>query len=173
MYYPSRYNDHNQSLTNFQKEFNRFSAENGGRFKIIVNENENYENDGIIFDNKTQQQICFDWEKRYSYYNTCGFPFKTFGQFERKIQKDYIDLSIQCSKDERCFCIAWHEDLKKENPKRINSKTEKKTFENNCKRFTTHFKEFKCNKLDEFIRVLEKAFDERNFNKNSWVKKDV
>lgn len=105
MYFPSTYNEHNQSLKRFINTFNEYSQQRGGRFTIKMKE-EDFHSDGFIIDSKTKKEIVFDWEKRHSYYITYGFPFDTFGQFERKIKKSGIDMSIQCSKNENAFCIA-------------------------------------------------------------------
>lgn len=164
MYHPSKYKEHNQSLKRFVEKFNEVGLGIDSKIKMIVREYENYIDDAIIYDELTQQAFAIDWEKRHSYYETCGFPFETFGQFERKISKEEIKLSIQCSKDERCCCIAWHEDFKKESAENVNSVTESGIKENTPKRFTDKFIEIKYDELYKFHEILRKAFDQKKFN---------
>jgi len=168
MYHPGKYSSHNESLKRFIEAFNRASERLGGRFVMEMRREENFRDDGVIRDRRTGKEVIFDWEKRHSYYERCGFPFKTFGQFERKIQKEEIELSIQCSKDERCFCIAWHEDFKKEEVRRVPTKKEDGTSENTGKRYTKKFLELRYTEMDKFYRILERAFDTGNFNSTSW-----
>ena len=172
MYHPSKYQPHNESLKKFIEEFNKCSKKLGGRIFMKMRENENFRDDGVIVDTKTQKEILFDWEKRHSHYENCGFPFDTFGQFERKIRKEEISLSIQCSKNEDCFCIAWHEDFKKENVKNTPTKNEDGTCETTGKRYTKKFLELKYSEMDKFYKILEKAFDEECFNSNSFKIKE-
>lgn len=168
MYYPSKYDEHNESLKRFVKLFNETAGKLGGRIVMRIRENENFRDDGIIQDCKTDMQILFDWEKRQSYYTKCGFPFDTFGQFERKIKKEEILLSIQCSQNEDCFCIAWHEDFKDENIEFIPSATESGEPEFTGKRFTKKFLELRYDEMDKFYKILENAFDRRTFNSTTF-----
>ncbi len=163
MYFAHRYQSHNESLKSFISQFNKVSKRMGKRIVMQFNEIENYIDDGKIINTETGQEICFDWEKRHSYYYKCGFPFPSFGQFERKIKKPEILLSIQCSKDEKCFVVAWHEDFKKENKEYIRSATSN-GYESNAKRFTKKFKEFQYSEMEKFYKILEKAFETQKFN---------
>lgn len=154
MYHPTKYQAHNDSLDNFLSKFNSVAEEKGNNLKMEVREQENFRDDGFIISNENGKSIVFDWEKRFSYYNTYGFPFKTFGQFERKIQKEEIELSIQCSKDESAFCFAWHEDFLKEKIQYIRSVTGDGRYENTGKRFTEAFVELKYGELDVFHDII-------------------
>lgn len=168
MYHPNKYKDHNESLKRFVDTFNECSKTVGGRIIMEIRENENFRDDGIIKDRNTGKEIIFDWEKRHTYYLNCGFPFETFGQFERKIIKKEIQLSIQCSKNEDCFCIAWHGDFKKESVERIPTIKENGTYESKGKRYTRMFKEIKYSEIGIFYKILCKAFDKKMFNHNSF-----
>jgi len=164
MYFPTQYEPHNESLEKFIKIFNNISQEKfDGRIIMDANKKENYREDGRIIDTLSGKNIYYDWEKRHSYYIDCGFPFATFGQFERKIQKLEILLSIQCNKLETCFIIAWHEDFKRAPKKFIKSKTSN-GYEKTPKRFINEFKEFKYSEMEEFYKVLQRAFDNNIFN---------
>ena len=161
MYHPKKYEDHEQSLKKFVDLFNKQSD---GRICMSIHKEENFRDDGVISDKKTGKQIPFDWEKRHSYYNTFGFPFDSFGQFERKILKPEVILSIQCSKDESAFCIAWHSDFLKEEMKKIDSIKENGSYENKGKRFTRKFKEYSYKDIGHFNNSLKQAFDKNKFN---------
>ncbi len=169
MYHPSKYQEHNDSLDRFVRKFNEVSKKRNGQILIEIHKQENFIDDAIIKDEKTGKSISFDWEKRESYYSSCGFPFKTFGQFERKIIKPKILLSIQCSKSEDCFCIAWHSDFKKEGIENIGSITETGNYEYYGKRFTKEFKEIKYDDMELLYNILRKAFDENKLNKDSFL----
>ncbi len=159
MYHPSKYDKHNESLDHFIEEFNKVAQKLGNKLKMEMREEENFIDDGFIVYNENGEKIIFDWEKRFSYYNTYGFPYETFGQFERKIKKEEIELSIQCSKDESAFCFAWHDDFRKEKITYMNSKTGSGGYENNGKRFTKNFVELKYEELDKFHNVLLEKFN--------------
>lgn len=157
MYHPEKYESHNESLQRFIDIFNDIAQQKGNKLKMEFRETENYIDDGHIVFLETGDAIIFDWEKRFRYYDTYGFPFDTFGQFERKIQKEEIELSIQCSKDESAFCYAWHSDFLKETPERVPSITGSGSYENNPKRFTKKFYELRYDEIEKFHNsVLEK-----------------
>ena len=70
---------------------------------------ETFRDDGVIVDTKTGKRIIFDWEIRDRYFTTGKFSFKESGQFERKLKKGEIGLSLQCDQDETAVMAAWHE----------------------------------------------------------------
>jgi hypothetical protein len=164
MFHPDKYMPHNKALDKFISIFNSVSKKEGALLKMMQSEIENFREDGEIIFLPNGAKTLYDFEKRNRYYDTCGFSFKDFGQFERKIQKPEISLSIQCSKDEKCFCMAWHEDFKKEQIKYIGSVTGRGNKEYTGKRFTTAFKELKYSEMDQFYKILVKAFSSNNFN---------
>ena len=168
MYHPDKYQPHNEALNRFCTFFNRASAKLGAFIYMEPSAVENFREDGKIVYTLTGASILYDFERRDQHYNTCGFPFKDFGQFERKILKPEIVLSIQCSKDEKCFCIAWHEDFTKEQIKNIGSRTAAGTKEYTGKRFTMAFKELNYSQMDHFYLMLLKAFSEKTFNATSF-----
>lgn len=168
MYHPDKYGHHNNALENFCKTFNAAAVKAGDLIYMKPSDIENFREDGEIIFRKTGKMILYDFEKRFTYYDACGrFKFDTFGQFERKIQKPEISLSIQCSSDEKCFIIAWHEDYKKEKIVYIRSKTGSGGTEGTGKRFTKDFLELSYNNMDKFYKILLKAF-EGGFNKQSF-----
>lgn len=168
MYHPEKYRHHNTALQKFCTAFNTAAMKMGELLSMKPSDVENFREDGEIIYKPAGRQILYDFEKRFSYYDGCGrFKFDTFGQFERKIQKPEIALSIQCCKDEQCFMIAWHEDYQREKIVYLHSKTASGSTENTGKRFTKNFIELSYDEMDKFYRILEKAFQE-GFNCNSF-----
>lgn len=168
MYHPGKYDEHNKSLKRFVDKFNKVEEEISSDIVMEIHKHENFIDDAIIIDKKTDKKLSFDWEKRNTHYTDYGFPFKDFGQFERKIKKPKIELSIQCCKSENGFCIAWHSDFKKEKIKNIGSVTEKGDKEFNGKRFTKKFMELNYAEMEKFHKILRKAFDEDALNCESF-----
>lgn len=165
MYHADKYKESNDSLKRFCDVFNATSAKLGGEIIFDISQKENFRDDGKIIYKPTNEIILFDWEKRHTYYGTCGgFNFKTFGQFERKMRKVEIRLSIQCSTDEKCFIIAWHDDFKKEAVETVGSVTASGSKEYDGKRFTTKFKEISYQEMEIFYNILSKAFVSKNYD---------
>ena len=164
MYHPEKYIHHNKALDNFCALFNEAAAKVGDLLHMKPSAIENFREDGEIFYKPQNTRILYDFEKRFSYYdNYKMFKFDTFGQFERKIQKPEISLSIQCSKNEDGFIIAWHEDYRQENIAYINSKTAN-GWERTGKRFTKKYSELAYHEMERFYLILNKAFTENCFN---------
>jgi len=104
---PSMYNRHKVSLKAFVEKFNNVKDDLGLVMKIY--NTENFRDDGVIVDTKTGKRIIFDWEIRDRYFTSGKFAFKESGQFERKLKKGEIGLSLQCDQDETAVMAAWHE----------------------------------------------------------------
>lgn len=169
MYHPGKYNEHNQALLRLIHKFNEVSIQKGNEVKMYYQKNENYRDDGGIIYNKTFAKILYDFEKRHNYYDCCNkLKFDTLGQFERKIAKAEIKLSIQCSSDEKCFIIAWHDDYQKEKKEYLKSQTADGKGERNAKRFTKDFVEIAYSEMDKFYDILVNAFKYNSFNKKSF-----
>lgn len=164
MYHPDKYQLHNEALSRFCAAFNAAAARLDNQLHMQPSERENFRDDGAIVYRPDGARILYDFEKRMTHYNTCSFPFKDFGQFERKIQKPEISLSIQCSQDEQCFCIAWHDDFRKEAIKQLGSVTASGSKEFTGKRFTRQFRELQYTQMGTFYQMLKKAFVLRTFN---------
>ena len=169
MYHADKYESHNEALKKFIKAFNEVAKNMGDKLEMYYQEIENFKDDGGIIYKPTEERILYDFEKRFSYYNSCGqFKFDTLGQFERKIRKSIIKLSIQCSKDEKCHMIAWHEDYVKEIKYNIGSVTASGSREYDGKRFTKDFIELTYKQFDVFYKILLYAFENNAFNKSSF-----
>ena len=164
MYHPEKYIHHNKALDTFCGIFNNASEKLGGLIHMKPSVRENFREDGEIVYKPKNTQILYDFEKRFSYYdNFKSFKFDTFGQFERKIQKPEISLSIQCSKNEDGFIIAWHDDYRNEKIVYMNSKTAN-GWEKTGKRFTKKYREIAYHEMEVFYKMLHKSFTQNSFN---------
>ncbi len=169
MYHSSKYEEHDKALNYLINEFNKVSLSLGNEVEMYFQKEENFRDDGGVIHTRTQQKFLYDFEKRHNYYDSCNkLKFSTLGQFERKIQKDEIKLSIQSCSDESCFVLAWHEDYIKEDKAYINSATQDGVGEQNAKRFTKDFVEISYAQLDVLYYIFKDAFEYNNFNKKSF-----
>lgn len=169
MYHPNKYKDHNDALNILISKFNTIAKKHGNEVEMYYQQRENFRDDGGVIFVKNGIKFLFDFEKRHTYYAKCkNLQFDTLGQFERKIQKKEIKLSIQCSTDEQCLVIAWHEDYEKESIENIHSVTENGDTENKGKRFTKDFIEVPIDRLDILYCIFVEAFESNNFNKKSF-----
>ena len=150
MYHPKKYEAHNKALKYFIQKFNEIAYKKGNELEMYDQEVENFRDDGGIIYKLDNTKVLYDFEKRFTYYDCCGgFKYNTLGQFERKIRKPEIKLSIQCSKDEKCFMLAWHEDYVKETRQNIGSVTASGEKEYDGKRFTKDYIELTYEQMDK------------------------
>lgn len=161
MYRGSQYKLSGDSLKNFADTFN---AESDFRhIKIYPIEEETFIDDGIIKNELTGQTIGFDWEIRDKYFKDGKFSFSTLGQFERKIIKPSIELSLQCDKNETAVIVGWHEDWKKEVLKMVRLSTDNEDQRGGI-RYTKHFKVYSYENMSELKAMLDRAFQQGKFN---------
>jgi len=166
MYHPTKYEEHNKALKNLIDKFNKTANRLGGLVEMYFQEHENYRDDGGVIYKQTNEKFLYDFEKRHQYYASCqDFVYRSLGQFERKIKKEEIRLSIQCSSDEKCLMLAWHNDYQKEKAEKIKSSTEDGKGETNPKRFTTDFIEISYNDMDILYDIFLSAFQQKTFDK--------
>ena len=161
---PSMYNRHEESLKTFVDLFN--SAKDGLPVVMQIYQTENFRDDGVIVNTRTGRRITFDWEIRDKYFNHGKFKFDTLGQFERKIKKDEIGLSLQCDKQESAVMVAWHEDWLKEKPRRISLSTDTSVKEKGKIRYTKHFMIYTYDEIEKFRSMLYNAVRTNTFNHN-------
>ena len=95
-------------MKKFVDLFNNSSAYPNLKIEPITEET--FIDDGNIVDIATNQSIGFDWEYRDKYFSNGKFQFSTLGQYERKIVKPSIKISLQCDSTETAVAVAWHED---------------------------------------------------------------
>lgn len=166
MWRPSKYQEHNLSLDKFKDLFNNCGYYNN----IIINpiEEETFEDDGYIIDTNTQQKIIFDWEKRDRYFSNGKFRFDSLGQFERKIRKPQIKLSLQCDSTDTAVAVAWHEDWRRENRIDLNLSTDYINDEYGTVRYTKSFKIYKYSEMEQLKAMIQRAFDNNEYNKSTF-----
>ncbi len=164
---PSMYQKHEESLSRFVDLFNN-TRDN---YPVIMQiyQTENFRDDGVIVDSKTGKRITFDWEIRDKYFSRGKFKFSTLGQFERKIKKDEIGLSLQCDKEQTAVLVAWHQDWLKEKPQPVSLKTDSRNKEKGMVRMTRHFKIYPYANMVAFRAMIYRAlrtgrYDHRVFD---------
>lgn len=138
MYRPDTYDIHNSTLDSFAALFN--SCESFPELTIRPIEQETGGNDGYLYLNNVRL-FGFDWERRDNYFHNGVFPFPTLGQYERKIQKNNIELSIQCDSQGEVLVAGWHDDFRREEPvtRQIATSDPDSPQNNAVLRYTEHF----------------------------------
>ncbi|MFQ6613245.1 MAG: hypothetical protein ACE5D1_00235 [Fidelibacterota bacterium] len=159
---PSMYPHHESSLKKFTDLFNK--QRDGLSLVMQIYQTENYRDDGVIVDTRTGKRITFDWEKRDRYFKSGKFRFPTLWQFERKIKKDEIGLSLQCDSNETAVLVAWHRDWLKEPMKTRRLLTDGPGKETAQVRETRHFKIYLYSEMDRFRRMLVRALKTGRFD---------
>ncbi|NOZ74008.1 MAG: hypothetical protein GXO90_01325 [FCB group bacterium] len=158
---PSMYPHHEASLKKFTDLFNK--QRDGLSLVMQIYQTENYRDDGIIVDTRSGKRITFDWEKRDRYFRSGEFRFSTLWQFERKLKKDEIGLSLQCDSDETAVLVAWHRDWLKEPMKTHRLLTDSPGKEMARVRETRHFKIYRYSEIILFRKMLSTALTTGRF----------
>ena len=164
----SLYNEHNESLKDFSRLFNFNKSYPHLRF--IPNRTETHNNDGIIYNELTGAFIGFDWEYRYKYFSNCQFQFDSLRQYERKLLKPSIQLSIQCDSTETGIAVAWHSDWLVEEQENLNLATGSSEKQHETVRYTKKFKiyEYNSENMSVFKEMLNRAFSTGKFSSESF-----
>ena len=157
MYKPSLYNKHDQTLNEFADKFNSCTA--CQNLKMYPITEETFIDDGEIVDENTGKRFSFDWEYRDKYFSNGRFAFDTLGQYERKIIKPSIQLSIQCDSTATAIAVAWHEDFKKENKIMLSLDTDYSKKQFGAVRYTHAFKIYMYSEIDDFKEMIQRAFN--------------
>jgi len=157
MYRPSFYNKHDETMNSFAKLFNE--CKECSNLKMVPITKETFIDDGEIIDEKTGKRFSFDWEYRDKYFSNGIFKFDTLGQYERKIVKPSIQLSIQCDSTATAIAVAWHEDFKKENKIKLSLATDYSKKQYGAVRYTHAFKVYFYKDIVEFKKMIQRAFD--------------
>ncbi len=152
---PSMYQRHEDSLAHFTELFN--TCRDGLPLVMQVYRTENYRDDGVIVNTRTGKRIVFDWEIRDKYFSNGKFKFKELRQFERKIKKDEIGLSLQCDKEETALLVAWHNDWLRTEPFPARMSTDFTWNEKNLVRATDKFKIYPYSTIAEFRLMIGQA----------------
>lgn len=165
MYRPSLYSKHDETMNKFAELFNNSPVL--PNLKMIPIKEETFIDDGEIIDTLTGRKFSFDWEYRDKYFSNGNFVFDTLGQYERKIIKPSIELSIQCDETETAIAVAWHDDFRKENKIMLNLDTDHGRKQYGAVRYTKSFKIYMYDNIGEFKRMIQRAFD-NNFNSTAF-----
>lgn len=156
MYRPSTYHISQASLEYFANRFNAIQEYKNVRWEYI--QEETFDCDGFFIDICTGKTIGFDWEIRQNdAFSNGEFNFPTLGQYERKIQKESIDLSIQSDKEISSIIIAWHDDFKKEDVTSMTLATDTSEKENGHTRYTSNFKIYHIEDMLLFKKMIATA----------------
>lgn len=162
MYRPSMYNKHNETMTKFAELFNNSPA--SPHIEMRPNLEETFDNDGIFIDTVTKESIGFDWEYRDRYFADCKLVFPTLGQYERKLKKPSIQLSIQCDSTETGVAVGWHEDWLQEEREKRSLRTDSSQKENGSTRYTTRFKIYSFEQMDSFKDMVARAMQKKEYS---------
>lgn len=156
MYRPSKYDKHNETLEYFANLFNTETSVTD----IIMspNKEETFDNDGYFIDLNTGEKIGFDWEYRDRYFKNGNFCFDSLGQYERKLRKASIRISLQCDSTQTAVLVAWHEDFLLEDKVRLSLATDYNQKQNGDVRYTKEFKIYRYGEIKEFKQMLKRAF---------------
>lgn len=155
MYRPSMYDKHDESMLRFADKFNQCNA-----YQDVVmrpNEEETFDNDGYFVNTSNNIKIGFDWEYRDKYFTNGKLQFKTLGQYERKLRKSSIQISIQCDSTETAIAVGWHEDWLKEAQEKRRLDTDYKVKENGSTRYTDKYVIYRYEEIDQFKQMLSMA----------------
>ena len=155
MYRPSRYGVHDETLARFQELF--YSCPISPYISMHVNQRETYRDDGQFVDERSGRQIGLDWEYRDRYFKNCRLQFDTLGQYERKLEKPEIQISLQCDETETGIAVGWHYDWLREPAARRSLRTDYAQRENGGTRYTKKFKIYSYSDIGKFKRMLDYA----------------
>ena len=160
MYRPSTYNAHNESMNAFAKMFN--DCELFPNIVMKPKEIEDYECDGYFVNVNTGEQIGYDWEIRDKYFKNGHFEFPTLGQYERKIKKADIELSLQSDSTKTAVAVAWHNDFKNSDVLNRSLSTDTKYKQSGKTRETKKFWIIKHEDIAILKQILHIAFETGN-----------
>ena len=160
------YNKHDETMNKFTELFNNCSHYTNLQMQPITEET--FVDDGIIIDTTSNKNFGFDWEYRDKYFSNGKFVFETLGQYERKIIKPSIQLSIQCDSTFTAIAVAWHNDFKKENQVLLNLSTDYNKDQYGKVRYTHAFKIYKFDNIISFKAMIQRAFYNDEFSSKSF-----
>lgn len=157
MYRPSKYGKHYESMEAFAQLFNDCPV--CPNLKMLPIQDETFLDDGDIIDESSGKKFGFGWEYRDRYFSNGKFRFDTLGQYERKIIKPSIQLSIQCDSTETAVAVAWHEDFKRENQITLLLDTDYIDKQLGQTRYTKSFRIYMYEDIADFKRMIQRALD--------------
>lgn len=125
---------------------------------------ETFDNDGYFVNIKTGQKIGFDWEYRERYFKNGVFAFDSLGQYERKLKKESIDISIQCDSTQTAVLVAWHNDFLMEDKVKLSLATDYSNKQFGDVRYTKSYKVYMYTEIREFKKMIQRAFITQKFD---------
>lgn len=162
MYRPSKYDKHNETLEYFAKLFN--SETSATDIVMSPNKEETYDNDGYFVNLKTGEKIGFDWEYRDRYFENGRFRFESLGQYERKLIKGSISISLQCDSTQTAILVAWHQDFLTEDKISLSLATDYTQKQNGDVRYTKEFRIYRYEEINDFKQMIKRAFTTKTEN---------
>lgn len=162
MYRPSMYNKHDDTMLKFAEIFNQSPV--CRNIEMRPNPEETYDNDGIFIDVNTNSFIGYDWEYRDRYFANCKLDFESLGQYERKLKKPSIQISLQCDSTETGIAVGWHEDWLQEEREKRALRTDSSRKENGSTRYTTKFRIYSFEQVDSFKNMVARAMQMRIYS---------
>lgn len=158
MFRPKLYNKHDETMLSFAEKFNNCPVCKD--VEMRPNPEETYDNDGIFINVKTNNSFGFDWEYRDKYFSNCKLAFDSLGQYERKLRKPSIQLSLQCDSTETGIAVGWHSDwLLEEMETRALATDYRYKQKNGRVRYTKKFRIYSYEQIDSFKRFVSDALD--------------
>ncbi len=142
-------------MNNFVDLFNSLPVHKN--IEMRPNSIETYDNDGVFTDISTNRSIGYDWEYRDKYFANCKLAFKSLGQYERKLKKPSIQLSLQCDSTETGIAVGWHEDWLTEERERKDLMTDYYQNENGIVRYTENFRIYSFEEAERFKNMVAGA----------------
>ena len=173
MNFPGGYKPHNDSLEYFAERFNNIVIDDLANVVIVLIRKETYKNDGSIIALDKGLAMGLDWEQRQKYYPTYGqFEKKQWGlgQFNTKLVKDEIHISMQCSTDETGLLVGFHQDFKR--LANVDLPSESKKNRTELMSNTQHYREFDISTDEgilEFKKMVARAFKLKEYNHIAFV----
>lgn len=128
------------------------------------NPEETYDNDGEFVNVRTGEKIGFDWEYRDKYFENCKFRYNSLGQYERKLRKPSIQISLQCDSTETGVAVGWHQDWLIEKKEHIELSTDYSVKEKGTTRYTTKFKIYPYENIGEFKKMIAYAMEHKIYS---------
>ncbi len=162
MYRPSMYQKHDETMLNFAELFN--NCHEHRHILMRPNPEETFDNDGVFVDVNTNNSIGFDWEYRDAHFANCHFDFNSLGQYERKLQKPSIQLSIQCDSTVTGIAVGWHEDWLSERKEMRSLLTDSIVRERGTIRYTKKFRIYSFEQVNIFKAMIANAMRMRIYS---------
>ena len=132
MNFAKTYPTHEETLARFMTRFNNVLYEGCDlefyNLCMLRLRKDSYKNDGTFVQIDADKCCGYDWQCRHTGYDTLGaFEYAKWGlgQYNTKLVKPSIKISLQISRDETGLLVAWHSDYEKVVDVKLSSETKK------------------------------------------------